>query len=56
MGFFSKSEIPDKGNGGEWAKRNDRRVNYGTKADEYLDDKYEPSKVERRAATDKPPA
>jgi hypothetical protein len=53
---MAKHQIPDKGTPNAWSKPGDRRTNYGTKADQYMDKKYGPSKVERRADTGKPPA
>lgn len=54
--FKRKTEIPDDGkSSGGVAKRGDRRMNYGTKADKYNDDKYGADRVVRRADTKKPP-
>lgn len=50
-----KGEIPSDGSEGTWAKRSDKRMNYGKNADKYLDKKYEPPEVKRRASTEKPP-
>ena len=49
--------IRSKGTEGSWEKRNDKRMNYGTKADQYNDKKYQgdTKPAKREAGTDRPP-